>query len=313
MQLIDAEQIRRLPFELLIEGLRQGFRAVYNAPARSILSLDPLNGRDELFALMPAWDRSSLLGAKLATVFPGNAAQYRPNLHSLVVLFDRQTGTPTAVLDGTELTRRRTAAVSALAASYLARDDARRLLIVGTGPQAITQALAHCEVRPIESVAVWGRNADKAALALQALHPLLGGRQLSVARDLPQAARAADIISCATSSTRPILEGAFISAGTHVDLVGAFSPRARESDTALIRKSLVYADVTTNVLAEAGDVLIPIAEGAIDEHAIVGDLRALTDKAIPGRVSSTDITVFKSVGTAMADVVAASCVLTNRC
>jgi ornithine cyclodeaminase len=211
------------------------------------------------------------------------------------------TGQPLATLDGTRLTHWRTAAASALAARFLARADASSLLIVGAGALAPYLARAHASVRPIQSIAVWNHRRDGAARLAGALCAF--GFDARVAEDLEQAVRAADVISCATLSTRPLLSGAWLRAGQHVDLVGAFNMSMREADDEALRRARIFVD-TAAALSEGGDVAIALAAGATDNAAIVGDLAALCAGA-EGRRSAREITLFKSVGASIEDLAAA--------
>jgi ornithine cyclodeaminase len=208
------------------------------------------------------------------------------------------------MIDGGALTLWRTAAASALAASYLARDDASRLVMVGAGALAPHLIDAHASVRPIETVAIWNRNPSRA----EALAARLAGRGYAVAAvtDLAAAVRSADIVSCATLSGEPLVKGDWLKPGVHLDLVGAFTPAMRESDDAAVRRARVYVDTRAGALKEAGDIVLPIKSGVIAEADICGDLFDLCRGAVEGRRSAEEITLFKSVGTALEDLAAAS-------
>ena len=252
--------------------------------------------------VMPAWVDGELLGVKAVTYFPTNAAQALPTINAGYLLFDGRTGLMLAALDGDELTLRRTAAVSALAASYLARTDATRLLVVGTGNLAPNLALAHCAVRSFASVEVWGRQPAKAEELAQRLCD--HGLPARPAIDLDRAVEQADVITCATGATSPLIAGERLRPGTHLDLVGGFRGDMREADDAAVRRATLFADTVAGATL-AGDIAQPIAAGLITEQSIAADLAALVTSQHPGRTSPTEVTLFKSVGFALSDLAAA--------
>jgi len=304
MQVIDATTVRqRLSAATLVAALERVFRDGCSTPKRHHHTL-PVSGEpDASLLLMPAWQVGGHLGVKLAAVFPGNAARGLPTVSATYVLMDARTGGVHAFIDGNELTAQRTAAVSALAARYLARADATQLLIVGTGRIATQLALTHALVRPtLERIFIWGRTPDHAERLAHTLraHDLPAQR----APDLAAAVANADIISCATLSTDPLLHGAWVRPGTHVDLVGGYTPAMREADDALIRRSTVFVDTLAGALHEAGDIVVPLRTGVLQATAI-HDLHALCQGRHPGRSTQHEITVFKSVGAALEDLAAA--------
>jgi alanine dehydrogenase len=292
-----------LPYGRLIEALREAFRTEGHALPRTVHEVP-----GGLVALMPVW--AGRTGAvKIATVFPGNPDHGLPTIHAQVLLFDGATGAPLALVDGTEVTLRRTASASALAASYLARPDASTLLVIGTGALAPHMARAHAAVRPIRRIAVWGRTPGRSAATAAQIAANLPGIVVTVAGDLAEAAGEAAMISCATRATEPVLCGAWLSPGTHVDLVGSFSPQARECDDDVVRGARIFVDTLEGALAEAGDLLIPLANGTIQRGEIAGELADLCGGSVQGRTSPQQITVFKSVGAAIEDLIAAEMVL----
>jgi ornithine cyclodeaminase len=226
-----------------------------------------------------------------------------------VLLFDGATGTALALVEGGELTLRRTAAASALAASYLAKIDAASLLVIGTGSLAPHLAAAHAAVRPIRRVRIWGRSPAKAEALARRLRADLPELDIAASSNLAADAAAADIVSCATSAAEPVLLGRWLAPGTHVDLVGNFSRQARECDDDTVRGARIFVDTVEGALAEAGDLLIPLATGAIDRNRIVGELADLCRGEVQGRTAPDEITVFKSVGAAIEDLIAAQLVL----
>lgn len=305
---LTAEQLRAaLPYEALIPALRAAFVADIESPKRHVHAIAPQE--NTVMLLMPVWQPQRHAGMKLVTVAPNNAARGLPTVHSIFMLLDSVTGAPLALMDGEELTLRRTAAASALASQYLSRQDSRRLLLVGTGSLAPYMAAAHCVARGIKEIAVWGRSVEKVVRTVSRLQAELP-QQVTVraAQNLEDEARAADIISCATTSTVPILRGEWIAPGAHVDLVGGFKPDMREADDALMARASVFVDTRAGALAEAGDLVQPLASGALRNESIHAELAQLCSGAHPGRNDSDEVTVFKSVGAAIEDLCAADLV-----
>jgi ornithine cyclodeaminase/alanine dehydrogenase-like protein (mu-crystallin family) len=256
--------------------------------------------------LMPAWTTTETpggawLGTKIVNVFPDNGRRGLPAVLGLYVLQSGETGEALAAMDGARLTHWRTAAASALAARFLARGDARRLLMVGSGALAPFLVRAHAAVRPIEEVTVWNHrraSAEKLAAALSGQ-----AWRVRVAEDLETAAREADLISCATLSGAPLIAGAWLAPGQHLDLVGAFNLEMREADDEALRRARIFVD-TDAALTEGGDVALALRAGVIDRADVVGDLGALC-RGAPGRTDRQEITLFKSVGAALEDLAAA--------
>lgn len=304
MRFMDANAVAAvLPYAELIESLRAAFAADIEVPLRAHHNVEVPGGSDATLLLMPAWQKGQSIGVKIATVFPDNSTRALPAVFASYFLVNGETGKPEAVLDGTELTVRRTACASALASSYLSREDSTCLAMVGTGNLAPHLIRAHAAVRPIDNVVVWGRRAD----AARGLAERLGDETFStVAVDrLEDAVAAADIISCATLSAEPLIRGDWLRPGQHLDLVGAFKPEMREADDIAMGKAEVYVDTRAGALSEAGEVVQAIASGAIESGDIRGELAELCRGDARGRVSATDITLFKSVGTALEDLAAA--------
>lgn len=309
MRFIDAATTRRhLGFDTLIPALRAMFVADCEVPLRHTHRIDaaagsPTEGGTVL--LMPAWRKGARLGIKTVTIFPGNAAQGLPGLHSTYLLLDADTGVPLAQIDGNEITSRRTAAASALAASYLAREDARRLLVVGAGRVAALLPEAMRAVRTIDDIAVWSRRFESAQqLAARLQEQGLAARAVT---DLAQATAQADIISCATLATEPLIRGEWLREGSHLDLIGSFTPAMHETDAACFARSSVYVD-TPEALQKSGDVLRAIQAGAFDATQVRGTLAELCAGTCAGRVSAAQCTLFKSVGNALEDLAAAELV-----
>jgi ornithine cyclodeaminase len=298
-----AELEAALDWDSLVERLRQAFRRGVDAPARSDFDLGASGGPDGRLLLMPAWQAGRHVGVKIVTMFPGNSDRALPAVMGAYLLLDGSSGAPRALIDGPVLTLKRTAAASALASGYLSRPDCERLLMVGTGALAPHLILAHASVRPICNVLVWGRNPKKAAK----LAKRLDRRNFRVDHtdDLAAAARGADIISCATPSRDPLVLGAWLRPGQHLDLVGGVKPDMREADDASIRRARVFVDTRAEACGEAGDIVQPIENGVLDPEDIAGDLFELTRGERAGRRFYDQITLFKSVGTALEDLAAA--------
>lgn len=299
-----AEVESGLDYARLIDALSECFRRGGEAmPVRQSYDVGMLDTPGHLLT-MPAWERGKALGVKLVTVFPENAAGGIGAVSSLYTLFDGSTGQPRAMIDGEALTNRRTVAASALASRYLSRPNSKTLLLIGTGRITACLPAAHRVVRPIERVLVWGRSPQRAQ-ELASTFSRQGFDAEPVA-DLPAAMARADIISCATTSTEPIIMGRHLKPGTHLDLIGAFTPQMRESDDEAVCRSRVFVDTYGGALAEAGDLLQPIAAGCMRKDDVCADLHELTSGTRPGRVADDEITLFKSVGAAIEDLAAAS-------
>jgi alanine dehydrogenase len=295
-----------LAYPALVEALREAFRGDITVPVRHHHTV-PQPGRDATLLLMPAWtaDAASdrFLGCKVATIFPDNAAAGQPSLHGCYLLMSGKTGEPLALMDGRALTAWRTAAASALAATYLARPDASHLLMIGAGTLAPHLIRAHAAVRPITRVTLWNRTHGRAVALAFGL--AVTGIEAMIADDLAAAVAEADIVSCATLATAPLIRGAWLRPGTHVDLVGGFTPKMREADNDAVRRARLYVDTRDGALKEAGDMVIPLRRRVIARNDIRGDLFDLCRGKAKGRTTDKQITLFKSVGTAIEDLAAA--------
>ena len=311
MLTLGADEVRRaLDWPSTIAALNAMFRSGCEMPVRHHHTIEVPGAAAATLLLMPAWTIGGYLGVKVVNVFPGNAATGLPAVTGLYLLFSATTGALLATLDGPELTARRTAAASALAARYLARDDAARLLVVGTGRLAANLAAAHAAVRPICKVTIWGRDPAKAAAIATALSA--EGLNAAAGDDLAAAVRSADIVSCATLARAPLVMGAWLAPGTHLDLVGGFTPGMREADDEAVRRSNVFVDTRAGAMAEAGDIVAPIANGTLTPDGVCADLFELARGQHPGRKSREEITLFKSVGVALEDLAAAALTYRRR-
>lgn len=302
MLTFDAEATRAaLPMVPLVEALRAMFTSGCEVPPRHVHAI----GDAGTMLLMPAWRAGRRFGVKTVNVFPGNTTLGLPALHAVYTLFDATTGVPLAQIDGGEITARRTVAASALAASQLAREDARRLLVVGAGRVAALVPEAMFAVRPgLAQVQVWNHRPARAEALAGRWRA--AGIDATAVTDLETAVRGADIVSCATLATAPLVQGRWLADGTHLDLVGAFTPQMREADADCLRRCRVWVD-TAEALAKAGD-LLQAAEGGFDPVAVQGTLAALVRGEAPRRENARECTLFKSVGTALEDLAAAELV-----
>ncbi len=312
MRIISAADIADvLTFPELIETLRSAFRASAVTPVRHHHAISLPDQSDATLLVMPSWTDFSAqghsdrgyIGVKIASVFPDNAGRCRSTVSGVYVLMSGSSGEPLALIDGKSLTLWRTAAASALAASYLARHDAHRLLMIGAGALAPYLIDAHAAARPVSEVLVWNRTAS----AAEQLAARMAGRKFSVTAtaDLESAVRGADIVTCATLSHEPLIHGDWLSGGVHIDLVGGFRPDMREADDAAIGRARLFVDTREGALAEAGDLVQPLQSGLISENDIAADLFDLTRGKRAGRRYHDQITLFKSVGTALEDLAAA--------
>ncbi|MEL6864025.1 MAG: ornithine cyclodeaminase family protein [Bacteroidota bacterium] len=306
---IQSHQIEQvLNYPALIHTLRTAFQANYTVPQRHHHDFNnPFAQKASTLLLMPAWDEGQYFGVKLATVSPENSQLNLPAINGVYLLFDTQTGAPIAQIEAKTLTTYRTAAASALAATYLAAPNSQTLLMMGTGAMAPQLIRAHAAVRPIERVFVWGRRKEKAMALVQTLSKQYPWT-LEVVDDLAQAIPQADIISCATLSETPILQGKYLRPGQHIDLVGSYKPNMREADDALVQKARVFLDTREGASRESGDIALPLQSGLLTTDDLLADLFDLCRGKHPGRQRERDITLFKSVGHALEDLAAAKLV-----
>lgn len=311
MRIVSPEAIdRTLTFPGLVETLRDAFRAGAVQPVRHHHTVERPDGAASTLLLMPAWtdlvaagtSEGGYMGVKIVTVSPDNNTIGKPAVMGVYLLLDGVTGEPKALIDGQRLTQWRTACASALAASYLAREDASRLLVIGAGALSPFLAKAHSAVRPITTIRIWNRtaaNAEKVATQLRA-----EGLPAEAATDLDAELGTADIVSSATISTNPLVKGALLKQGAHVDLVGGFTPDMRESDDDAISRAAIYVDTRAGATKEAGDIVQPLASGLLKPEGIVADLHELARGEKTGRTSASQVTLFKSVGAALEDLAA---------
>ncbi len=304
MRTIDNETIDQvLNYDKMLEALYKIFISKFTMPVRHHHFYNTPDSAENALILMPAWT-DKYLGCKQVIVAPKNAEQHLPAIHALYTLFSAETGVPLAQMDATKLTSVRTACASALAAKYLARENAENLLVIGSGSVAYHLAQAHSSVRSYKHIEVWARNSDKAQALLDSLKQQ-GFTNVSLAKDLQAAIQKADVISSATLSKEPIIKGEWLKPGVHLDLIGSHTPKTREADDEVIRRSTIYADSREGALHETGELAIPIASGLLDPKDVQADLVELCKANKLARKNEEEITLFKSAGLAIEDLAAA--------
>lgn len=307
MQVISTAGVdAALTMPRLIGALAEAFASDMVVPLRHHHTIARQDA-DATLLLMPAWtgpnSDKSYLGTKTVTVFPANGARNLPSIFGSYLLLDGASGMPLAVMDGARLTVWRTAAASALAAGFLVREQARTMVMVGAGALAPFLIKAHLAVRPYERILLWNHRYERAQDLAQDL--AAQGLPVSATDDLAGAVQQADLVTTATLSNEPLVKGEWLKAGVHVDCVGAFRPQMRETDDEVIRRATLFCDTRAGALKEAGDLAQPLARGLISEADIAADLFDLAQHRHQGRQSDQEITLFKSVGTAIEDLAAA--------
>ncbi|MCH8233350.1 MAG: ornithine cyclodeaminase family protein [Bacteroidetes bacterium] len=311
MRIISAKEIVAcLDYSTLIGALRDGFTSDIVVPERHHHNFSGASqNRESTLLLMPAWKAEQNLGVKVVTVSPDNSKSGLPSIHGLYIYFDAVFGKPLAVMDAGALTKIRTAAASALASFYLSRKNVSSMTMIGTGALAPELVKAHCKVRNIRKVQIWGRDIEKAAHMASDLN--MEGVEVQPTDDLETAIRNSDLISSATLSHTPLIKGKWLTQGSHVDLVGSYKPDMREADDEVISRSSLYVDALPGALKETGDLAIPLQTGVLQKSDIRGDLFGLCRGMAGGRRNDHEITCFKSVGHALEDLIAAKMVYEN--
>lgn len=301
--LTGAEIRSLLHHRMLLERLRQAFRSGAEVAEPVSLHLDTRQRLDSEMRVEPVWQPGRAFGISIAGRFPHNPEHDVAAQQGVFVLVDGKTGIPQATLDGPALARRCGAVASALAATYLARNDAARLLVVGTGSLALEVIEAYTQLLPIKHVLVWGRRADKAKRIVARFHrPKF---RLETTDDLEGAVRGADIVACVTSSGQPLIKGEWLREGCHLDLLGGTAPDMREADDDCLHRARVFVDTRERACHLAGDLAKPLAAGVLSPDDIAGDLFDLTRGDRAGRRFYDQITLFKAVGTPLEDLAAA--------
>lgn len=307
MRVVTAAEVDRvLDPRGLADALGEAFRAGIEAPVRHHHAIRRPEGEATLL-LMPAWtgaaDPEPFAGTKLVTIFPANAARGLPSVLGVYLLLDGATGAPLAALDGARLTTWRTAAASALAGRYLARKGASRMVMVGAGAMSPFLVRAHAAEHTLADIALWNHRPGRARILAAEL--AAQGLPVRAADDLETEVRQADIVSCATLSAEPLIRGAWLREGAHLDCIGAFKPTMRETDDACVQRATLFCDTRAGALKEGGDLAMPLAAGIIAESDVAADLHDLCRGRHSGRTRDDEITLFKSVGTAIEDLAAA--------
>ena len=307
---LDRQQTAKaLPWKELIDCLDRVFTQDVNSPVRHHHSMKVPGDPDATMLLMPAWIEGEYSGVKIVNVFPGNNKHGLAGLTGHYLLSCGKTGQLLLQLDGNELTSRRTAAASALASRYLSRENTNTMLMVGAGRMARYLIPAHMSVRPIETVYVWGRSLESSQRLVEELKGDGINALVCLPENLQEIAQQVDLISCATMATEPLIKGEWLSEGTHLDLVGSFTPKMRETDNTAMQIGEVFVDTRAGALSETGDLITPINEGVITAESIVAEFSDLCADQHRGRAdlenSDHAITVFKSVGASIEDLAAA--------
>ncbi|MCC2612864.1 bifunctional Delta(1)-pyrroline-2-carboxylate/Delta(1)-piperideine-2-carboxylate reductase [Neorhizobium petrolearium] len=304
MLVLSEEETRKaLPFKELIDAIERMFRSNCVMPVRHHHEMEVPGEASAVMLLMPAWVPGDHIGVKILNLFPDNHLRALPTIIGSYLLSSGKTGEMLAIVEGGELTARRTAATSALAARYLAREESETMLMVGTGRLSLNLIQAHAVTRPLKRFLVWGRGYEKAEETSKEARGL--GFDAVAVDDLGAAACQADIISCATLSSQPLIRGEWLKPGTHLDLVGAFKPSMRESDDEAVRRSFVFVDTRAGAAQEGGDIVQPLASGILAMEDIKAELAELARGKHPGRTRVDEITLFKSVGAALEDLAGA--------
>jgi ornithine cyclodeaminase len=306
MRFIDREEVaRRLTYEMCIPIVREAMIAFSKGETRQLLrSIIPLS-EGRMLGIMPgAMGDSAPFGAKLISIFPGNFALGKQSHQGLVILFEPETGAPVCVVHAGEITAIRTAAASAAATDALARADARRMAILGYGEQAATHARAIRKVRDLDSITIWGRSSERARALAELLQGELGIR-CAAAANVRDAVAEADIVCTVTSAAEPILQGAWVRPGTHLNLVGSSHAGPVEVDNDLVVRSRFIADSREGVLAQGAEFLRAKAAGLIADDHIIAEIGQVLAGEIEGRRSAEEITIYKSLGHVVQDLATA--------
>ena len=311
MEILSAADVHAsLRWPDLIHTLRHTYTNPYTMPQRQVMRLNEDPANHDAFALLPSWN-DEIIALKAFTYFPENQAPH-PSLHSQILLFHRNHGEPLALIDGSSVTYWRTAGISALASDFLSRKNSQTLLLLGSGNLAPNLIRAHASIRPLSRILLWGRSPTKVQTLIDSLSNEFPQIEFSLVPHLPSACAEADIIVAATGSQEILVRGAWIRPGTHVDLLGNHHANHRECDTELVISSRVYVDTYLNCLKEAGEILLPIAEGVFHQEQILGELADLCTGKSPARQNEQEITLFKSVGAALGDLATAQAVWKSR-
>ena len=309
MDYFDSSAVQKaLPYPMLVDALASGLQLPIQAPSRSYFAP---NDDASCVLIMPAWKAKEFFGVKLVSVWPSNKAINAPTVSAVYVLLSCENGLPLAVIDGTELTLRRTAAAAALAAKTLARKNSQTLAVLGTGALCVPMVQAHASVHPFKSILIWGRQKSKALAAVAELQTL--GIESDYSEDLSDTLQQADVVAAVTTATEPFILSKWLKPGTHLGLIGAFTTQMAEAEPALMSKAQIFADDRSAVLEKGGEIYQAIQQKIILPSSIEGELAELAaDPARSWRKNDEAITVFKSVGFASLDLIAAELVYQSK-
>lgn len=303
MQFISKDEVARLaPYGALIESLASGLCEPIESPQR--IHFNP-NHDASTVLIMPAWRPGRIMGTKIISIWPGNNARGQSAVSAVYVVTSCEDGATLAVIDGTELTLRRTAATAALAARLLARPASRRLAVLGTGALSAHMAMAHHSVFELTQTTIWGRQLDKAQAVVNEL--ALQGIAAHATTDLQGTLASSDLVAAATTATQPFIRNEWVKPGTHLGLIGSFTASMAEAELQLLPRARLFADTRQGVLEKGGEVLQALRAGLIQTSDVRAELVELlaASPVVQGRLTDQDITVFKSVGFAALDLVAA--------
>ena len=307
MRVITSDQVHAtLTWPTVLQALQRAYGGNFTMPQRNVMRLSAEEGNHDAFALLPAWN-DEVIAVKAFTYFPQNTPPHA-SLYSQILMFDREHGQPLALIDGTSVTYWRTAGISALAAKFLSREDSSTLLLLGTGKLAPYLIRAHATVRPLKRVLLSGRDTTKTQSLRDRLQNEFPQIAFALAAGIEPACAEADIIVCATGSPDILVRGSWLQSGTHLDCLGNHHAAHRECDTEAVVRSRVYVDTFANCLKEAGEILLPMQEGKFAKESVTGELADLCAKRVPGRLTASEITLFKSVGAALGDLATAQLV-----
>ena len=301
MRVITAEQVHAaLRYPDFINVLEEAFSRQHVMPPRQVMLLDEASGSDDAFAMLPSWN-DEVIALKAFTYFPQNQEPQR-TLYSQILLFDRGCGEPRALVDGVSVTCWRTAGISALASRLLSRPDSGTLLVLGTGKLVPFLIAAHASVRTLRKILIWGRSLDKVMRLVEKMGQDFPDLEFQAVSDLPAACGQADIVVCATGSQEILVRGEWMMPGTHTDFLGNHHATKRECDSFMVTRSRVFVDTRLNCFKEAGEILVPMAEGVFSQDQVEGELSELCRGSVKSRQDDQEITLFKSVGCALGDL-----------
>ena len=303
--LTKQELASLLPYDELIEALRNGFKQGAEAPLRHSHQIKTNGENENSLLIMPCWQTGRRLGIKTVIVCPDNHKQGLGAVQASYMLLDATTGIPLAQMDGDELTVRRTSSASALASTILSNPEASKLLMMGAGKLAPHMISAHAAARNLKEIIIWSRDHEQAKKLAEKLNHKLNA-DVAVVDNPKEYAYEADIISSATLATDPIIKGAWLNPNKqqHIDIVGGYTYAMREADNDVLKGAAIYVDTFAGAMAEAGDILRPIEEGIITKDDVIGDLFTMVGDNF--QKQNIKRTVFKSVGTALEDLVGAN-------